>query len=140
MLQRLLSRSKVPSLGFCRGFATLQPFHLAFPVHSLELAREFYGSVLGLSEGRSSKSWIDYSLDGHQIVCHLTKASYRGQDHFNPVGMCIIGLEHELPRSTGALIVADGDEVPVPHFGLCLTVDRFHELAERLRQHNVKVS
>lgn len=27
----------------------------------------------------------------------------------------------------------DGDPVPVPHFGLALTVDQFHELAERLQ-------
>ena len=27
----------------------------------------------------------------------------------------------------------DGHDVPVPHFGLILTVDEFHELAERLR-------
>lgn len=42
--------------------------------------------VLGLSEGRSSKKWQDYSLDGHQIVCHLVSPEYRCQDHFNPVG------------------------------------------------------
>jgi uncharacterized protein len=38
-----------------RGNAT--PFHLAFPVHDLAKAKEFYGDVLGLSEGRSSKRW-----------------------------------------------------------------------------------
>ena len=26
------------------------PFHLAFPVHNLETAKEFYGGVLGLAE------------------------------------------------------------------------------------------
>ena len=25
---------------------------------------------LGLAEGRSAKRWVDYSLFGHQIVCH----------------------------------------------------------------------
>eukprot|EP00953_Heterococcus_sp_UTEX-ZZ885_P022779 12582-Heterococcus_DN1.PRE.7 len=38
-----------------RGSST--PFHLAFPVHDLGLAKEFYGDVLGLSGGRSSKRW-----------------------------------------------------------------------------------
>ena len=33
--------------------------------------------VLGLPEGRSSKKWQDYSLDGHQIVCHLVSSDYR---------------------------------------------------------------
>ena len=32
----------------------------------------------------------------------------------------------------------DGDEVPVPHAGLALTVEQFHELAERLRQGGVQ--
>ena len=46
------------------------PFHYAFPVHDLELAKEFYGNVLGCAEGRSSTKWQDYSLHGHQIVAH----------------------------------------------------------------------
>jgi hypothetical protein len=31
------------------------PFHYAFPVHDLNAAKEFYGSVLGCVEGRSSE-------------------------------------------------------------------------------------
>jgi hypothetical protein len=31
------------------------PFHYAFPVHDLNAAKEFYGSVLGCIEGRSSE-------------------------------------------------------------------------------------
>jgi uncharacterized protein len=93
------------------------PFHYAFPVHSLETAREFYGNVLGCQEGRSSEKWQDYSLHGHQIVCHWVGDDYRCIDYYNPV---------------------DGDEVPVPHAGLALTVDEFHNLAERLHAHGVK--
>ena len=69
------------------------PFHYAFPVHDLELAKEFYGNVLGCVEGRSSTKWQDYSLHGHQIVAHWVGNNYRCQDYYNPV---------------------DGDEVPVP--------------------------
>ena len=69
------------------------PFHYAFPVHDLELAKEFYGNVLGCAEGRSSTKWQDYSLHGHQIVAHWVGDNYRCQDYYNPV---------------------DGDEVPVP--------------------------
>ena len=29
--------------------------------------------------------------------------------------------------------------MPVPHFGVCLTVPQFHALAERLQQHQVKL-
>ncbi|MEC8706162.1 MAG: glyoxalase, partial [Candidatus Neomarinimicrobiota bacterium] len=33
---------------------TIQPFHVAFPVHDLELAKEFYTGTLGCTIGRSS--------------------------------------------------------------------------------------
>lgn len=93
------------------------PFHYAFPVHSLDAAKEFYGNVLNCEEGRSSEKWQDYSLHGHQIVCHWVGNDYRCVDYYNPV---------------------DGDEVPVPHAGLALTVEQFHALAERLRLAGVK--
>mmetsp|Transcript_4136 Transcript_4136/g.8934 ORF Transcript_4136/g.8934 Transcript_4136/m.8934 type:complete len:231 (+) Transcript_4136:150-842(+) len=93
------------------------PFHYAFPVHSLEAAKEFYGTVLGCEEGRSSEKWQDYSLYGHQIVCHWAGNDYRCIDYYNPV---------------------DGDEVPVPHAGLALeTVEQFEDLVDRLRSHDV---
>jgi extradiol dioxygenase family protein len=94
------------------------PFHYAFPVHSLEAAKEFYGTVLGCKEGRSSDKWQDYSLYGHQIVCHWAGSDYRCIDYYNPV---------------------DGDEVPVPHAGVALeTVEQFNSLVARLRAHNIK--
>lgn len=93
------------------------PFHYAFPVHDLELAKDFYGRILGCVEGRSSEKWQDYSLGGHQIVCHFAGSDYRCQDYYNPV---------------------DGDEVPVPHMGLALTVEEFHKLAERVRKSGIK--
>lgn len=93
------------------------PFHYAFPVHCLDRAKHFYGDVLGCKEGRSSEKWQDYSLHGHQIVCHWVGADYRCVDYYNPV---------------------DGDEVPVPHAGLALTVDEFHALAERVRNAGIE--
>jgi extradiol dioxygenase family protein len=92
--------------------AALQPFHIAVPVHDLAAARAFYGTVLGCDEGRSSKTWIDWNFGGHQLVTHFASASYRGLDHFNDV---------------------DEDMVPVPHFGICLGVTQFHEVAARLK-------
>lgn len=89
------------------------PFHYAFPVHDLEVAKHFYGEIIGCAEGRSSDKWQDYSLGGHQIVCHFAGSNYRCQDYYNPV---------------------DGDEVPVPHAGLALTVEQFHKLAERVQK------
>ncbi|MBV9930811.1 MAG: glyoxalase, partial [Alphaproteobacteria bacterium] len=50
----------------------LRPFHLAFPVHSLEAARQFWSETMGFPEGRSSDEWVDFDFYGRQIVAHLT--------------------------------------------------------------------
>ena len=89
-------------------------FHLAMPVDDLAAAREFYGEVLGLPQGRSAATWVDWNLHGHQVVTHL--APGRVKPIRNPV---------------------DGHDVPVPHFGLILTIPEFHKLADRLRDGNV---
>ena len=47
-------------------------FHLAIPVDDIARAREFYGGVLGLSEGRSDTQWVDWNFYGHQVVTHQT--------------------------------------------------------------------
>jgi len=85
-------------------------FHLAVPVDDLAAARTFYGDVLGCEPGRSSETWADWNLRGHQFVTHLAPA-----------------------RSAAVTNPVDGHDVPVPHFGLLLSVPEFHELAERLR-------
>jgi uncharacterized protein len=90
----------------------LAPFHLAFPVDNLPAARAFYGATLGCAEGRSSQEWIDFDFFGHQIVAHLAPPRPK-QAHHNEV---------------------DGHDVPVPHFGVVLEWDQFHQLASRLRQ------
>ena len=84
-------------------------FHLAFPVDDLAQARRFYGDVLGCPEGRSAEHWVDFDLYGHQLVAHYS-ATHPGRI-VNPV---------------------DGDDVPVPHFGLLLEPAQWQELAERL--------
>lgn len=86
-------------------------FHLAFPVRDLGEARAFYAGVLGCPEGRSSQDWIDFDFHGHQIVAHLAP-------------------QEAGRRSTSAV---DGDEVPVRHFGVILTLAQWEALAERLK-------
>lgn len=44
--------------------AAIPLFHLAFPVDDLNKAREFYGGLLGCSEGRSSREWVDFNFMG----------------------------------------------------------------------------
>ena len=89
---------------------TQPPFHLAFPVDDLAAARDFYGRVLGCPEGRSSDHWIDFDFHGHQIVAHLSPDAVRARAS-NPV---------------------DGEDVPVPHFGLVLEMAAWKALASRL--------
>lgn len=88
-------------------------FHHAIPVDDLEAARAFYGGVLGCPQGRESDSWIDWDFYGHQLVTHHVPGERA--EHVNAV---------------------DGHGVPVPHFGLLLTIPAFHALAGRLREAN----
>ncbi|MFJ4654595.1 VOC family protein [Nocardia sp. NPDC088792] len=85
--------------------------HLAIPVDDLAAARQFYGEVLGLEQGRSTDHWIDWNLHGHQLVTHVVRG-----------GATAVGTSE-----------VDGHNVPIPHFGLLLAPRQFHVLAERLR-------
>ena len=88
----------------------LRPFHFAFPVDDLAAARRFYGELLGCPEGRSADQWVDFNLFGHQIVAHLAPDQVRD-------------------RSTNSV---DGEDVPVPHFGVVLDQEAWDRLADRL--------
>jgi extradiol dioxygenase family protein len=91
-------------------------FHLAFPVHDLAAAREFYGGVLECDEARSSDTWVDFNLYGHQIVAHLA------------------------PDSAGVRTAnqVDADAVPVPHFGIILSMEVWRLLADKLKAKGVE--
>jgi putative membrane protein len=106
-------------LGAARINATmhareLPPFHLAIPVHDLAAARRFYGGLLGCREGRSTAEWVDFDLHGHQLVCHLAPGA-RVRD-----------------GAGAATSRVDGDDVPIPHFGLVLPLALWRDLAGRL--------
>ena len=90
---------------------TRPPFHLAFPVHDLAVARAFYGELLGCPEGRSSSEWVDFNFYGHQIVAHLSPEEC-GHRHTSAV---------------------DGHNVPVRHYGAILGLPEWEVLAERLK-------
>jgi uncharacterized protein len=92
----------------------LAPFHLAVPVENIGAARQFYGEVMGLARGRSDVRWTDWNLFGHQLVTHE-----------------VAGEPGSVGPVAGTSIV-DGHQVPVPHFGVVLSVDQFHELVARL--------
>ena len=94
----------------------LPPFHIAFPVDDLAEARRFYRDLLGCLEGRSSDRWVDFDLRGHQVVAHLAPDAVPGRTR-NPV---------------------DGEDVPVPHFGLVLPMPEWKALADRLKSAGVE--
>lgn len=87
----------------------MRPFHLAIAVDDLTAARRFYGETLGCAEGRSAGRWIDFDFFGHQLVTHLCDGA-----------------------SDAASNRVDGQNVPVPHFGVVLSPDDWRALAARL--------
>ena len=85
-------------------------------MHDLAAARAFYGQLLGCKQGRSSSEWVDFDFFGHQLVAHLDP-NRRVPVHHNNV---------------------DGHDVPVPHFGVVLEWQAWHQLAERMREGGVR--
>ena len=68
---------------------------------------------MGCKEGRFRKDkWAGFNFFGHQLVCHFTHKDYVVQDFCNHV---------------------DIFDVPVPHYGLALTVEQWKELRDRLK-------
>jgi hypothetical protein len=93
----------------------LRPFHLAIPVNDLKAAEHFYAEILGCQRGRSSEHWIDWNFYGHQLVTHLVDT---------------------MPSKPGPNLV-DNKAVPVPHFGVVLSMRSWQALADKLQQQNM---
>ena len=91
----------------------LNPFHLAIPVSDLDQTPAFYEIVIGCSRGRASDSWIDLNFFGHQLVLHR------------------VGQDIQRDRGTPTNPV-DGEEIPVPHFGIVLDWAAFDTLVTRI--------
>jgi extradiol dioxygenase family protein len=89
--------------------ADVPRFHLAFPVRDIEEARAFYGALMGCPEGRSSPHWVDFDFYGHQIVAHLSRSGV----------------------ACGTSEV-DGEDVPIRHFGVILSMEDWRTLTDRL--------
>ena len=94
---------------------SLSPFHIAIPVHNLAECRIFYRDILNCEEGRSSDHWVDFNFFGHQLVIHF-KPKSNEDVHTNPV---------------------DGKSVPVPHYGVVLDWDVFHNFTDYLKDKNI---
>lgn len=94
----------------------LRPFHLAIPVHDLNAARQFYGGVMGCTEGRTDAHWIDWNFWGHQLVTHLDE-TFKPDEVVNLV---------------------DGKDVGVPHFGVVLSWSDWETLRDKIEQSEVE--
>ena len=84
-------------------------FHLAYHVTDLEAARAFYGGTLGCREGRSTDTWVDFDMHGHQLSLHLGE-----------------------PFATTDTGRVGEHMVPMPHLGLVLPYDDWRAMADRL--------
>jgi len=91
------------------------PFHLSICVTNLESTRNFYTNLLGLSERRSTKSSAHFDFYGCQIAFHEVP-DYSA---------------HSFKREV------DGEDVPVPHFGVILSSEEFKKVEDRLTKNNV---
>jgi len=108
----------LPDHPIIENMKKITPFHVAVPVYDLQEARNFYREVLGCEEGRSSDAWVDFDLYGHQFVIHLKPRPANTEGlHSNPV---------------------DGHDVPVPHYGVVLEWDQWHDLEQRLKERRTR--
>ena len=96
--------------------STRPRFHLAMPVDDLDAARAFYGARSGarrVAATRRGSIGISAAIRSSPIF-----AASKVERIHNPV---------------------DGHDVPVPHFGLILTIDDFHQLPSRLRERRYRI-
>ena len=71
---------------------------------------------MGLSEGRSMGTWIDFNMFGHQFVTHLNpKLGKTGK---------IINISNPV----------DGHGVPVPHYGVVMNFEDWEAFAQKVSE------
>jgi extradiol dioxygenase family protein len=88
----------------------LLPFHLSMCVGDLATTREFYSSALGLKERRATKTSVHFDFYGSQITFHTVE------------GYSAKNIQREV----------DAENVPVPHFGVCLPLKEWEAVSARL--------
>lgn len=90
-------------------------FHIAIPVHNLGVASKFYQTILECKPGRTGPDWADFNFFGHQLSLHETDAR---------------------PTLTPAKV--DRIKVPIPHWGLALSMDDWILLIDDLSSKRVQ--
>ncbi|MEM8984473.1 MAG: VOC family protein [Pseudomonadota bacterium] len=89
----------------------MNPFHLAVPVTDLAETRRFYTQTLGLPIGREDERWLDIDFFGHQVTLHLTDTTESSPTN-----------------------AVDGEDVPVRHFGVVVSLATWDTLAAAMRE------
>ena len=92
---------------------SLPPFHLAFPVDDLAAARALLRRACSAARKGAART------SGSISICTAIRSS---------------PISRRMRRRARATNAVDGEEVPVPHFGLVLAMDEWKALAERLKR------
>lgn len=93
----------------------IQPFHIAIPVKSIENSIPFYKNVLNCKQGKRLDNLVVFNFFGHLLVLHEKK-------------------EYQQPKQLTNLV--NGNHVPVPHFGMVLAWNDWHNLIDKLKALN----
>ncbi len=86
-------------------------FHLAIATTDLKRMKAFYGKFLGLPEGRSAPTWVDYDFFGHQLTIQEVPLTYRTARVYNPQS-----------------------NVPSNHWGVVLAIADWRRLRDKLKK------
>lgn len=92
-------------------------FSITIPTNSLEKSHKFYSQVVGCQEIERGLHHVRYSFFSHELVVCYIDDSFVPQEHCNHV---------------------DQHDVPVPHFGIVLREEEFHQLSKRLTEDGIK--
>ena len=90
-------------------------FHLAFATTDLKRIKAFYGKFLGLAEGRSAQTWVDFDLFGHQLTIQEVPKLIKTARIYNPKS-----------------------NVPSDHWGIVLGMDDWKKLRDKFKKVGVK--
>ncbi|PKQ43669.1 VOC family protein [Confluentibacter flavum] len=91
-------------------------FHMSLPCLSVRDTKKFYTSI-GASIGRSTQSWVDINLFGHQIT--FIKA---GKFNFNSPNY-----------------VFEGKILPSFHFGVVIDLDAWNEVYAKFKDQDLEL-
>lgn len=91
-------------------------FHMSLPCLSVKETKSFYTSI-GASVGRSTQSWVDINLFGHQIT--FIKA---GKFNFNSPNY-----------------VFEGRILPSFHFGVIIDLKTWNAIYSKLKEENLEL-